>query len=179
MKNNLGDITMEMPARWDTTLQWTDYSCNAESDRIKYRFQQRSNPVVLESGFIFSNYPEDSVNQLTIMHSGAAAPGPGGWKTMAEVHVGNKYYCTLLDANTQFSLDTIIRAGQDSFSILAPVFTDTTAYYHREVRVATIMNGQLLEFEFKLLSKTPQPGMNRFTGEALGIIRSTRLKYQR
>ena len=69
--DSLGSITLSMPNRYDTFIQWTNHSdCGKPCDREEYRFQPKNLRLTLETGFMWLGEPHDSIERFTILHAG-------------------------------------------------------------------------------------------------------------
>lgn len=69
LMDTIGKITMNIPSRYDTFMEWTDHSDCTCCEFEKYRFQSKTNPIYLESGFVYRLEPKDSIDMITISHS--------------------------------------------------------------------------------------------------------------
>lgn len=68
--DSLGSLSIEQPPETDTFFAWVRRNdCGKPCEEGRYRFQPKAFPVYKESGFFFINEPQDSVLQLTILHS--------------------------------------------------------------------------------------------------------------
>ena len=66
LKNNLGELKIDLPSHLDTVFEWTQYSdCGDACAYFNYRIQPKSLPLYNETGFVIIQ-PTDSVEQFTL-----------------------------------------------------------------------------------------------------------------
>ena len=70
LRDSLGTVSFAVPANFDTSFTWTNYSdCGKPCNQEQYRYQPRTLPIFKESGFCYV-IPDIPINQFTIIHSG-------------------------------------------------------------------------------------------------------------
>src|SRR5437868_12021008 len=70
LSDSLGTVTLYVPNSYDTFFKWTNWSdCGKPCAHDEYRFQSKSLPIKMESGWLWLGEPKDSIERFTIVHS--------------------------------------------------------------------------------------------------------------
>jgi len=152
--DSLGNVTLSIPTRYDTTFSWTHTSdCGKLCDRIKYRFQPKTLPIFKEWGFYWET-PKDSIEQLTVYHSGEYPfKYPFDSTLIFRHHKGEKNGILYDSLYKKIRLDTIQKIGDRYFSILGVEVYDKKATTISKILMgATTIKMNVIHFDFELLT---------------------------
>lgn len=176
--DSLGALEISVPNRYDTFFTWTHFSdCGKPCNEIKYRFQPKNLKVTKESGFVWKGEPKDSIDRLTISHS--------GWfefRAVGDFYFINETHKTLLnelpkDPSTyKLGKDTIEKIGDRYFSIIeVDIFDSTENQFSRKVIGTTTIRANEIRFTYDLLTKKKDTLFDNFFDRSRKSIRSIRI----
>lgn len=181
LEGGLGVVSLSLPARYDTSFTWIHYSdCGKPCEKRKYRFQPKTLPVYMETGFRYKPL-NDSIEQFTIIHNPYISPGDSD-KTdnrnfIISFHDHKKFYITHDPAIRTIKSDTIEKIGDRYFSIIVIDKYDTaTAEYSKKLLSTTTIKRGTIDFNFELLSKKKDSLTENFIDEAKYYLRSIRIE---
>lgn len=150
LRDSLGKVSFSIPRRYDTSFTWTNYSdCGKPCDHEEYRFQSKSYPIFMESGFYY-DIPNILVDQFTIIHSSYFP-----FHTLTDTskspirheHFKNKLSSDIYNGRIKF--DTIEKIKDRYFSIICITGFDTTRQnYFSKVAALTTIKGNEIEFHY-------------------------------
>ena len=156
LKDSLGLIKLTVPIRYDTFMQWTQYSDCGSCGTERYRFQVKTAPVFLESGF-FWDHLEDSVDQLTIIHQQRLRKKDSTDDNFIKVR--HKSFREEVDAElwspkNSLVFDTLQIVGGKWNSLLTTEHYDSSSYlYSKAVAGRMLISGKPIMIIFSLLTK--------------------------
>ena len=175
--DSLGNMTVTLPIRYDTSFSWTHYSdCGKPCNQIKYRSQPKALKLTKESEWIWREEPKDSIERFTISHSGYFPFHDNGDTTFIyNFHENEKRNIIQHPDTYKISSDTVEKIGDRHFSIITTDWYDTTkAQYSKKLLAATSLKGNILYFRFELLTKQASPATDNFLENSkvyLGTLR--------
>jgi hypothetical protein len=172
--DTLGTVTLSIPVRYDTSFSWIDHSdCGKPCDMQKYRFQPKSLKITKESGWIWLGEPKDSIERLTISHSGYFPFHNGDTAKNLVQHNHIKAELVSDPANPPIVFDTIERIGDRYYSIIEMERSDTVQ--SKRVLAATTIKGNLIKFQYDLLTKKKDSIETNFIKNSIDLIRTIRV----
>lgn len=172
--DSLGQVSLSIPARYDTVFSWIDYSdCGKPCNRQEYRCQPRTLPITKESGYFWLNEPKDSVDRFTIIHTSDVQDFPD---TIAVDSSMFRYLRHKIadDPNyPEIIHDTIEKIGGRYFSIFIMMKSDTI--HNIRVLAGTTVKGNEVYFRCDLLSKKDDSISRNFIKNSLDLIHTIRI----
>lgn len=171
LKYELGLLSLEVPSRYDTFLVWKHFSDCSSCGYEKYRFQRKSYPIFLESGFYWKGEPEDSVDEITIFHQSEWLPMDSTLEITQDVHdlivdeygKDPRYYPVIKD--------TLVDLNSRKFTIIYSDHFDSVTYAYRKALIAeSIVRGSNIKILFRHWSR--EPISDDYFEEALYVLRS-------
>ncbi len=173
--DSLGSLKISAPNRYDTFFSWTHFSdCGRPCDKVKYRFQPKNLKATKESGYIWKGEPKDSIDRLTISHS--------GWfefRSSGDFNSINVTHQALLQELPQDPLtyklgrDTIEIVGDRYFSIIeVDIYDSSENQYSRRVIGTTTIRANEIRFTYDLLTKQKDSLSDNFFDRVKKSIRS-------
>jgi len=172
--DTLGTVTLAVPDRYDTSFAWIDHSdCGKPCDLQKYRYQPKSLRITKESGFIWLGEPEDSVDRFTISHSGYFPFHNGDTSKDFVRHEHLKSQLTSDPSNPSIIFDTIERIHDRYYSIFAMQRSDTIRC--EKVLAVTTVKGNLIRFQYDLLTKKVDSVETNFIKNSIDLIRTIQI----
>jgi len=181
LEGGLGVVSLSLPARYDTSFTWIHYSdCGEPCEKRKYRFQPKTLPVYMETGFHYKPL-NDSIEQFTIVHNPYIFPGDSD-KTdnkdyIISFHDHKKFYITHDPTLRTIKWDTIEKIGDRYFSVIVIDKYDTaTSEYSKKLLSSTTIKRGTIDFDFELLSKKKDPLTENFIDEAKYYLQTIRIK---
>lgn len=174
--DSLGSLQFSIPSQYDTSFLWTHTSdCGKLCDRIKYRFQPKLLPIFKESGFYWTDL-KDSINQMTIYHSGEYP-----FRNNVDSNIIFRYHQNEKDGILYDSLykkikiDTVQKIGDRYFSIIAyEEFNKRKAPFFKTITAATTIKGNLIHFEYQLLTKKNDSLYTNFIQNSIDLLETMR-----
>lgn len=178
--DSLGKVTMAIPLSYDTFFNWVDLSdCGKPCETIDYRYQPKSANITLESGFICRCDPTDSVNQITIGHSGWFETGRVvSKKEFFNWHHDYKLSLLLLRPNaTKNTSDTILRIHDRYFSIfITDNFVKVDKCYNKLISASTLIKGNQVGFTFRLYRTQNDSITKHFISNSMKLLHTVRIE---
>ncbi|CAN5676599.1 hypothetical protein BH11BAC3_BH11BAC3_30500 [soil metagenome] len=178
LADSLGNVTMSLPIRYDTSFTWTHYSdCGKPCEKIKYRSQPKTLPITKESGWLWSGEPKDSIERFTIVHSGYF-PFHDNDDTsfIFKVHEHRKADIIQSPDTYKIKSDTVEKIGNRYFSIITVDLYDTAnRQFSKKLLAATSIRGNGIEFKFELLTKRKDSMTQKFMDNSIYFLRTIRL----
>lgn len=172
--DSLGQVTLSVPARYDTVFSWVNHSdCGKPCDEQEYRCQPKTLAITEESGFFWRGEPKDSVDRFTISH-------PSDIRYRAENtaidSLRHKYLKLQIVNNSDNPVivhDTIEKIGDRYFSIFVMQRSDTID--NIRVLAVTTIRGNEVKFRYDLLSKKGNLLEKSFIKNSLDFIRTIQI----
>jgi hypothetical protein len=172
--DTLGAVILCVPIRYDTFFSWIDHSdCGKPCDMQKYRYQPKSLRITKESGFLWLGEPKDSVDRFTVSHSEDFPFHSGDTAKDLVRHEHIKSQLTSDPANPPIIFDTIEKINDRYYSIFAMQRLDTV--YCKRVLAVTTIKGNLVRFQYDLLTKKGDSIESNFIKNAIELIRTIRI----
>jgi hypothetical protein len=169
--DTLGTVALAVPARYDTFFSWIDYSdCGKPCDEQKYRFQPKNLRITKETGWFWLGEPKDSVERFTISHSGYFPFHNGDTAKNLIQHNYLKAELKSDPSNPPIVFDTIEKINDRYYSIIAMEKTDTVQ--SKKVLAATTIRGNLIKFQYDLLTKKDDSIERNFLKNSIDLIRT-------
>ena len=178
LADSLGNVTMTLPIRYDTSFTWTHYSdCGKPCEKIKYRSQPKTLPITKESGWIWLGEPKDSIERFTIVHSGYFPfHDKDDTSFIFKVHEHRKADIIQSPDTYKIKSDTVEKIGDRYFSIIAVDLYDTTnRQFSKKLLAVTSIKGNGIEFKFELLTKQNDSVTQKFIDNSIYFLRTIRL----
>lgn len=176
--DSLGNVTVTLPVRYDTSFSWTHHSdCGKSCDKIKYRFQPKALRISKESGWIWLNEPKDSIERFTIVHSGDF-PFHDITDTsfILKYHEIEKEELVQNPATHKIASDTVEKIGDRYYSIFTIDLYDTAKHqYTKKLLAATTIKSNDIHFNFELLTKRKDSATNNFIRNSMYYLKSIHL----
>lgn len=174
LTDSLGLIRMELPVRYDTVFSWLQESdCGKPCEEQKYRCQPGNLFVVNETGFFGINTKQDSIDQLTIIHSNdlnlqtAEKTKPGTILQQMRKSMWQD------DTLVRYSIDTLLNINNREFAIIG---TEGSGVLKRKkITAVTNISNNPVGFEFELWTKREDTLHYNFTEYTLGIIKTIKI----
>ena len=178
--DSLGNVTLSIPARYDTFFSWTHHSdCGKPCDKIKYRFQPKSLNVMKESGWIWSE-PKDSIEEFTISHSGDFpfhhVSRSDDSILITQIHEHKKR--NLLNSSDTYKIksDTIEKIGDRYFSIvIIDLYDSLKSQYSKKLLASAEINSNVVDFNFELLTKRKDSLTDNFINNSKYFLTTIRI----
>ena len=165
LKDSLGTITMYIPNRYDTFAQWTHKTDCVPCGKEKYRYQPKFLKLYLENGFIDTNEPKDSIENLTIVHSVSINKSKLLEKDLIyKMHKSEKeqYLNGMYRAN-MVKEDTVLKINDRYFSLFVfEHFDSTRMLYNKKVSAETLINNNSVKFINELVTRNNNSINNYF-----------------
>lgn len=178
LADSLGNVTIQLPIRYDSLFSWTHYSdCGKPCDKIKYRSQPKSLPVTKESGWIWVGERQDSIERFTIIHSGYF-PFYDNDDTsyISQLHQHHKENRLQNPDNYKIKSDTIEKIGDRFFSIIAIDLYDTAkAQFSKKLLAATTIKNNTIYLNFELLKKENNSATEKYIENCKYFLRTVQL----
>jgi hypothetical protein len=176
LRDSLGEVSFSIPDRYDTSFTWTNHSdCGKPCDHEEYRFQSRSYPIFMESGFYY-DIPNILVDQFTIIHSSYFpfhALMDTSKNSLRHEYFKNKISSDLYNGHIKF--DTIEKINGRYFSIICITGFDTTRQnYFSKVVALTTVKGNEIEFHYDINS-TDTTNEKAFFDNSIKFIKTIRM----
>ncbi len=172
--DTLGTVTLSIPVRYDTSFSWIDHSdCGKPCEMQKYRFQPKSLKMTKESGWIWIGEPTDSVERFTISHSGYFPFHNGDTSKNLVRHNHIKVELASDSANPPIVFDTIEKIADRYYSIIKMERSDNVQ--SKRIIAVTTIKGNLIRFEYDLLTKKRDSIERGFIKNSIDLIRTIRL----
>lgn len=168
--DSLGEIRLSMPARFDTSFSWVQLSdCGKPCEQRKYRFQPKALPILKESGWINRIELKDSVENLTISHSGYFPfyNGDTAKNIVRHDHIRKELISGFEGIKIVF--DTIQKIDDRYYSIFA-MKADTIQL--RRVLAVTTIRGNLIRFQYELLTKKNDSSVSKFIKNSIDLLQT-------
>jgi hypothetical protein len=178
LADSLGNVTMSLPTRYDTSFAWTHYSdCGKPCEKIKYRSQLKTLPITKESGWIWLGEPKDSIERFTIVHSGYFPfHDNDDTSSIFKVHEHRKANIIKSPDTYKIKSDTVEKIGDRYFSIITIDLYDTAnRQFSKKLLAATSIKSNGIEFNFELLTKQKDSVTQNFLGNSMYFLRTIRL----
>jgi hypothetical protein len=176
--DSLGEATFFVPMRYDASFSWTHYSdCGKSCDKIKYRYQPATLKVVKESGWAWFGDLKDSVERFTIVHSGYFPFYNRTDSNITMVDHLNKKGGILSDPGTyKIKSDTIEKINDRFFSIVViDLYDSTKQLFTKKVLSETTIKGNIVEFNYELLTKQKDSVTENFITNSKELLRTIHL----
>ena len=172
--DTLGTVILAVPNRYDTSFTWIDHSdCGKPCDQQKYRYQPKSLRITKESGFIWLGELKDSVDRFTISHSRDFPFHNGDTAKDFVRHEHLKAQLTSDPSNPSIIFDTIQKINDRYYSIFAMRRSDTIRC--EKVLAVTTVKGNLIRFQYDLLTKKTDSVEVDFIKNSIDLIRTIRI----
>ena len=168
LADSLGTIEFFIPRRYDTSFEWIDQSdCGKPCDIQKYRYQPKEQKVQKESGWAWVDSSKDSIEWFTVSHS-------------ADIHfrgddttknaIGYKKFKDQLiseNSNTPIVFDTLQKIYDRYYSIFGMERAGS-----KKVIAVTAVKGNLIRFQYDLLSKQDDSISKNFIRNSIDLVRT-------
>ncbi|MGC4101052.1 hypothetical protein [Ferruginibacter sp.] len=179
LADSFGTVSISLPLRYDTNFSWTHHSdCGSPCDKIKYRFQPKSLPIIEENGWMWSDL-KDSIERFTIVHSAYVYPfNPNSDTAYLRKQHAKKKAELLIEANSyKIKSDTIEKIDDYYFSIfLIDLYDSTKLQYSKKVLAGTYIKNNSVEFNFELLTKQKDSLKDKFLDNSLYFLKTIRIE---
>ncbi len=174
LREDLADIILYIPDRYDTFIQWNDETDCISCGKTLYRFQPKLIPIHKNSGFIDTHLRIDSVEYLTIAHSTSISKSTTPSPDIYSLHSTQKriYHSGMYRVNL-ISEDTVIIINQRPYSVfILGYFDSTRSTYHKEIIAETFIKGTLVQFSHQLITTTRDSIYTHFEKNGKKILQS-------
>lgn len=169
--DSLGVITLSVPLRYDTNFSWVHhYDCGKSCDEQKYRFQPKELPITKESGWIWLEEPNDSVERFTISHTRDFPFRNGDTAKNMIRHTHLREQLLSNPRNPPIIFDTIQKINDRYYSIFEMEKFDTI--HSKKVLAVTTIKSNMIRFQYELLTKKNDSITNNFMKNSLDLIRT-------
>lgn len=173
LKNELGNATIVVPARYDTVIQWTSKSDCISCGYEEYRIQLRANPIRLETGSIWYGDPGDSVDDITLSHSvdrysfdSLVQISASDHKRIVHEYNADPVYFPLVK-------DTMLKIGSRMYSIsYSSNYDSTKGLFRRALISGTRVYGEEVFIVFRTWAK--QPIDEKYFSKSLDILHTVK-----
>jgi hypothetical protein len=154
LKDSLGTISFSIPERFDTSFYWTNRSdCGKPCDHEQYRYQPKSFPIFMETGF-YHDIPDIPIDQFTIIHSSYFPFQDGDTSRNLVRHERFKKRLSFVESNRTIRSDTIEKFGGRYFSIVYLIGFDKEKHkYFTKIAALTTIRNNEIEFHYDLTTK--------------------------
>ena len=174
LKDSLGKIKIAIPNRFDTSFVWTHYSDDGNGQE-KYRFQSKYLPINKERGWLWTD-PTDSIDQLTIMHYKHLRLQD---TTESAIRSGHLKSLVLAKQNPwmrNIIYDSVEIIDDKLFSIIAVEnFDSIKKQNYRYLEAGTLLKGNIVRFEYKLLTKIKDSITDNFLKDSKRLLQQTKI----
>jgi hypothetical protein len=155
--DSIGSLAVSVPDRYDTFFKWTQYSDCSLCGTVRYRFQRKSLPIFKESGWYWKDR-EDSVDQLTLIHLQYLIHSDSMSNERMKYEHAKLVYEAKIDPvvfHGQRFTDTLMLINKKPFSFISSEkFDSASEIYSKAYWSATLVKGNLTQFQFTLITKT-------------------------
>lgn len=175
LKDSLGTISFSIPERFDTSFYWTNRSdCGKPCDHEQYRYQPKSFPIFMETGFYY-DIPDIPIDQFTIIHSSYFPFQDGDTSRNLVRHEYFKKRLSFNEYNGTIRSDTIEKFGSRYFSIvyLTGFDKEKQKYFAKIAALTTIKNNEI-EFHYDIKTKDTI-NLNDFYQNSIRFLRTVRM----
>lgn len=154
LADSLGFVSLTLPKRFDTFFKWTHYSdCGKPCNEIKYRFQPKTLPIYMESGWDWKERT-DSVEQFTISHSGYFPFQPQRDSMSIFTYMKRRQGNSISYYQHPIRYEKMLKIGERYVSAFAQDYKDSvTNIFTRRIYASTSVHGNIVNFDYELLSK--------------------------
>jgi hypothetical protein len=172
--DSLGEVSLSIPIRYDTSFSWVHYSdCGKSCDEQKYRFQPKNLPVTKETGWLGVRERRDSIERLTISHSGYFPFHNGDTSRNDKRHQNLRDQLIATSEYPPLVFDTIERINDRYYSIFHMEQFDSV---HTQTIIAfTTIKSNQLKFQFESIQRKKDSLSNLFQRNSLETIKSIRI----
>lgn len=173
LADSLGGINLNLPTRYDTSFTWTEYSdCGKPCNKIKYRYQPRIAKVSKETGWIQLWELTDSIEWFTVSHSGHFP-----FHDKLDSNFITSYHKKKRESLTQdpaihlIKSDWVEKIADRYFSIFVIDISDSLKM-NKKILAGSCIYGNIIEFNFDLISKQNDIAQKDFLEKSLSYLRS-------
>lgn len=172
--DSLGTISLSIPLRYDTSFSWIYHSdCGKPCNEQKYRFQPKILQIYKESGMLRQGELKDSIDQLTISHSGYFPFHDGDTAIVTMSHKQLKKQLIFDQTNPPLIFDTVEKINDRYFSIFIMEKYDTlNKQYSKKVFAATTIKSNLININYELLTKRKDSTTSNFVQNSIDEIKT-------
>lgn len=173
LADSLGHISLNLPSRYDTSFTWTDYSdCGKPCDKIKYRFQPKIAKISMETGWIWQWERTDSIERFTLSHSGYFPFHKECDSNFVSGYHQEKRKSLIQNPAIRFiKSDWVEKTGDRYFSIFVIDISDSLKM-NKKILAGSCIYGNIIEFNFDLISKQNDIAQKDFLEKSLSYLRS-------
>lgn len=173
LADSLGHLSLNLPSRYDTSFTWTDHSdCGKPCDKIKYRYQPRIAKVSKETGWIQLWELTDSIEWFTVSHSGHFPFHDELDSNFITSYHKKKRESLIRDpAIHLIKSDWVEKIADRYFSIFIIDLSDSLKI-SKKVLAGSSIHGNVIEFNFDLISKKIDIAQKDFPEMSLFYLRS-------
>ena len=173
--DSLGAITLSIPLRYDTSFSWVHRSdCGKPCDEQKYRFQPKTLPITKESGWVWLGELKDSIDRLTISHTGYFPFHDGDTAKDLVRHSHLKEELLADPNNPAIIFDTIQKINDRYYSIFAMDKADSQQV-KKVFAVTTIRNNEI-RFQYELLNKKNDSIAKDFIRKSIELLKTIHIE---
>ncbi len=175
LKDSLGTVFFYIPAHFDTTFTWTNYSdCGKPCNHEQYRYQPKTHPIFKESGFYY-DIPDIPVEQFTILHSGYFLFHDGDTSKNVGRHENFKSRLSNDPINGTILHDTIEKISDRYFSVVSMKGYDKGRKRHfAKLAALTTIKGNEIEFHYDIKTKD-KINLKEFYQNSIKLLRTSRI----
>ena len=173
LADSLGHISLNLPFGYDTSFTWTDHSdCGKPCDKIKYRYQSKIAKISRETGWIKQWERADSIECFTVNHSGYFPFHAASDSNFISGYHQEKRKNLIQDpAIHLIKSDWVEKIGDKFFSIFVIDLSDSLKI-NKKVLAGSSIHGNVIEFNFDLISKKTDTAQRDFFEKSLSYLRS-------
>lgn len=181
--DSLGIVDMQIPTYCDTFLNWLDHSDCTCCEYYKYRFQPKTYPINLESGFIYIDPDlKDSINTITFKHSACLYNhfkiDTLSYLKFDSFHQQRKMqdFQYLKDAGLIF--DSVFIINSQYYSVFFfDRYDSINKRFIKELKAKTNFNNSWIEINYKLVTKKNDSINNYFFELSKTSLKSIKLAH--
>jgi hypothetical protein len=177
LEDHLGTISLLLPKRFDTLLNWTNWSdCGDPCASVEYRFQPKSLPILEESGFIYLGNT-DSVDQLTISHPKSVLHlSTNDTFFLRRFSIQPKDYNRIDSFSNKLLMDTILSINGRYYGVIAGEHYDSTKkIITQTLRGTTKIDGNTIDFSFKKKRYYFDTTTDNFIQTSFDVLKTTKI----
>jgi len=180
LSDSLGIVTFSIPNRYDTFFNWTNWSdCGKPCATVEYRYQLKSNPIFLETGFMHKELT-DSVDQFTIEHPADLHYSDGTFSRGSFARILDRQKRDIDALKTfkyKITFDTIEKKDNRYFSIImCERYDSVQSVYTKSASVTTTIKNNGVSFSYTLLTKDNDSINKTFIENSKKLIQTIKIK---
>jgi hypothetical protein len=175
LRDSLGTVSFYIPARFDTSFTWTNYSdCGKPCNHEQYRYQPKTHPIFKESGFYY-DIPDILIDQFTIVHSSYFPFHDGDTSMNVGRHENFKSRRANDPINGTIVRDTIEKINDRYFSVESMNGYDKEGKNHfAKLAALTTIKSNEIEFHYDIKTKDTI-NLKEFYQNSIKLLRTVRM----